>query len=306
MPPPSLTAAAASTQEKVAMGSEATNGVGIPHPADSRRRGGKKVHPAPPGGGAGAEAGADGATGSAGEWWRSRRMPDWCSAAGVGGILRRHPLAALFGCGLLLFMGVEYTIPMVPPAAPPLDLGFSATAALHAGIASRPWLNSLLAAMNTVFVAMQAAYILWAILAEGRPRAAMAALMMFTCRGALGCATQLPLPVEFLGSSMDFPVGNVSFFLFFSGHVAGAVIAAEDMRRAGRRGLARLYDGLNLLQGVRLLACRGHYTIDLAVGVGAGLLFDMLAGRYLDDKNVNGGTVSGSRCCSCHKALFSQ
>uniref|UniRef100_J3MFP1 AtPDCT1/2 transmembrane domain-containing protein n=1 Tax=Oryza brachyantha TaxID=4533 RepID=J3MFP1_ORYBR len=161
-----------------------------------------------------------------------------------------------------------------------------------------------------VFVAMQAAYILWAILAEGRPRAAVAALMMFTCRGALGCATQLPLPAEFLGSGMDFPVGNVSFFLFFSGHVAGAVIAAEDMRRAGRRGLARLYDALNLLQGVRLLACRGHYTIDLAVGVGAGPLFDMLAGRYLDGKNVVDGAAAapgtGSRCCSCHKALLSQ
>ncbi|KAG8094746.1 hypothetical protein GUJ93_ZPchr0012g21211 [Zizania palustris] len=292
------------------MGNEATNGVGNPHSADARRRGGKKAHRAAaavPDSGGGGEAGVNGAMGDGGdggEWWS--RRPEWCSAAGVAGILRRHPLAVLFGCGLLMFMGVEYTIPMVPPAAPPLDLGFSATAALHAGIAAHPWLNSLLAALNTVFVAMQAVYILWAILAEGRPRAAVAALMMFTCRGALGCATQLPLPSEFLGSGMDFPVGNVSFFLFFSGHVAGAVIAAEDMRRAERRGLARLYDALNLLQGIRLLACRGHYTIDLAVGVGAGLLFDMLAGRYLDDKNVDCGAVPGSHCRSCHKALFSQ
>ncbi|KAF0903151.1 hypothetical protein E2562_025736 [Oryza meyeriana var. granulata] len=315
MPPPSLTAAAPG-QVASSMGNSETVVVAATSNG-ARRRGDKKVHPAPamPDVGGGAVAGASGAMmekgggggNVGGEWWK--RRPEWWSAAAVGGILRRHPVAALFGCGLLLFMGVEYTIPMVPPAAPPLDLGFAATAALHAGIAARPWLNSLLAALNTVFVAMQAAYILWAILAEGRPRAAVAALMMFTCRGALGCATQLPLPAEFLGSGMDFPVGNVSFFLFFSGHVAGAVIAAEDMRRAGRRGLARLYDALNLLQGVRLLACRGHYTIDLAVGVGAGLLFDMLAGRYLDGKNVvdsGGAAAPASRCCSCHKALFSQ
>jgi membrane-associated phospholipid phosphatase len=150
---------------------------------------------------------------------------------------------------------------------------------------------------------MQAAYILWAILGEQRPRAAVATLMMFTCRGALGCATQLPLPEEFLGSGMDFPVGNVSFFLFFSGHVAGAVIAAADMRREGRLALARLYDALNALQGVRLLACRGHYTIDLAVGVGAGILFDMLSGWYFHAKNA---PEKHCRSCQCHKALLSR
>lgn len=303
-PPPSLTANTASSMGNA----EAV--VVLPANGGARRRAAKVVHPAPmpdraAGGAMERKGGSVGGGGEVGGW----RRPEWCSAAGVAGVLRRHPAAAAFGCGLLLFMAVEYTIPMVPPAAPPVDLGFAATAALHAGIAARPWLNSLLAALNTVFVAMQAAYILWAILGEGRPRAAVAAMMMFTCRGALGCATQLPLPAEFLGSGMDFPVGNVSFFLFFSGHVAGAVIAAEDMRRAGRRGMARLYDALNLLQGVRLLACRGHYTIDLAVGVGAGLLFDMLAGRYLDGKNtVDGGAAvaPGSRCCSCHKALLSQ
>ena len=293
MPPPSLTAA----NDRVAATASAANGHAGP---DARRRAGKgkKVHPLP----------ADGAAmgdGAGGERLAGGRRPmDWLSPSGVAGILRRHPLPALFACGLLLFMGVEYTIPMVPAAAPPLDLGFHATAAMHAGIAARPWLNSLLAALNTVFVAMQAAYILWAVLAEQRPRAAIATLMMFTCRGLLGCSTQLPLPAEFLGSGMDFPVGNVSFFLFYSGHVAGAVIASIDMRHVGRRRLAVLYDTLNLLQFVRLLACRGHYTIDLAVGVGAGLLFDMLAGWYLDSKNVDSGD---NRCCSsCQKALVSQ
>lgn len=87
---------------------------------------------------------------------------------------------------------------------------------------------------------------------------------------------------------MDFPVGNVSFFLFFSGHVGGSVIASIDMRRMRRWELAWLFDALNFLQGLRLLATRGHYTIDLAVGVGAGFLCDALAGRYQEMKNANG------------------
>lgn len=90
-----------------------------------------------------------------------------------------------------------------------------------------------------------------------------------------------------MGSGADFPVGNVSFFLFFSGHVAGSVIASLDMRRMQRHELAWTFDMLNLLQGVRLLVTRGHYTIDLAVGVGAGVLFDSLAGKYEESKKIS-------------------
>ncbi|KAJ0075922.1 hypothetical protein Patl1_34535 [Pistacia atlantica] len=188
------------------------------------------------------------------------------------------------GVGLLFFMAVEYTLRMIPAYSQPFDLGFVATKSLHNLLSSWPELNTLLAALNTVFVGMQTSYILWCWLIEGRPRATISALFMFTCRGILGYATQLPLPQGFLGSGVDFPVGNVSFFLFFSGHVAGSVIASLDMRRMQRRELAWIFDILNVLQVIRLLGTRGHYTIDLAVGVGAGILFDSLAGKYEDAK----------------------
>lgn len=181
-------------------------------------------------------------------------------------------------------MAVEYTLRMVPSSSPPFDLGFIATRSLHRVLESSPILNTLFAALNTVFVAMQTSYILWTWLIEGRPRATISALFMFTCRGILGYSTQLPLPQGFLGSGADFPVGNVSFFLFYSGHVAGSVIASLDMRRMQRWELAWTFDVLNVLQAVRLLGTRGHYTIDLAVGVGAGILFDSLAGKYEDSK----------------------
>jgi len=89
-----------------------------------------------------------------------------------------------------------------------------------------------------------------------------------------------------LGSGADFPVGNVSFFLFYSGHVASSVIASIDMRRMQRKELAWTFDFLNVLQVVRLLGTRGHYTIDLAVGIGAGVLFDSLAGKYEESRKV--------------------
>ncbi|KAF5466765.1 hypothetical protein F2P56_016665 [Juglans regia] len=199
-------------------------------------------------------------------------------------VAKFHWVPCLFGLGLLFFMGVEYTLRMVPPSSAPFDIGFVVTSPLHRLLAARPDLNTLLAALNTVFVGMQTTYILWTWLIEGRPRATISALFMFTCRGILGYSTQLPLPQGFLGSGVDFPVGNVSFFLFFSGHVAGSVIASLDMRRVQRWELAWTFDVLNVLQAVRLLGTRGHYTIDLAVGVGAGILFDSLAGKYEESK----------------------
>ena len=72
----------------------------------------------------------------------------------------------------------------------------------------------------------------------------------------------------------------MSFFLFYSGHVAGSMIASLDMKRMQRFRLAMVFDILNVLQSIRLLGTRGHYTIDIAVGVGAGILFDSLAGKY--------------------------
>ncbi|XP_004506952.1 phosphatidylcholine:diacylglycerol cholinephosphotransferase 1-like [Cicer arietinum] len=203
--------------------------------------------------------------------------------ADVVHVATHHWMICLFGFGLLFFMGVEYTLLMVPSSSPPFDLGFIVTRSINRVLESKPQLNDVLAALNTVFVAMQTSYILWTFLIEGRPRATISTLFMFTCRGILGYSTQLPLPQEFLGSGVDFPVGNVSFFLFFSGHVAGSVIASLDMRRMKRWGLAWTFDVLNVLQAVRLLGTRGHYTIDLAVGLGAGYLFDSLAGKYVED-----------------------
>ncbi|KAL8457098.1 hypothetical protein ACS0TY_035076 [Phlomoides rotata] len=204
------------------------------------------------------------------------------TAADVLGLPRHHPVPFVFGACLFFFMAVEYTLSMIPATAPPFDLGFAATVTLHRLLAARPALNTVLAGLNTVFVGMQMAYIIWTFLIEGRPRATISTLFMFTCRGILGYATQLPLPQDFLGSGADFPVGNVSFFLFYSGHVAASIIASLDMRRMQRWELAYAFDTLNVLQVIRLLTTRGHYTIDLAVGVMAGLLFDSLAGKYED------------------------
>ncbi|KAH0467399.1 hypothetical protein IEQ34_004637 [Dendrobium chrysotoxum] len=223
------------------------------------------------------------------------------SAKEMASLLSNHPIPCLLALCLLFFMGVEYTLRMVPSSSPPLDIGFLLTERFHGFLALRPELNSILAALNTVFVGMQVVYIVWALMVEGRPRATIAALFMFTCRGVMGYATQLPLPQGFLGSGVDFPVGNVSFFLFFSGHAGGAVIASLDMRRMRRQRLAIAFDVLNCLQALRLLVTRGHYTIDLAAGIGAGFVCDVLSGMYEERNSKASGPSDAEvyRPCSC-------
>ncbi|KAA3478437.1 phosphatidylcholine:diacylglycerol cholinephosphotransferase 1-like [Gossypium australe] len=109
-------------------------------------------------------------------------------------VAKYHRLPCFFAAWFLFFIYVEYTLRMVPDSSPPFDLGFVVTRSFHRALASWPELNSLLAALNTVFVAMQSVYIIGTWVVEGRPRATISALFMFTCRGILGYSTQLPLP----------------------------------------------------------------------------------------------------------------
>lgn len=55
------------------------------------------------------------------------------------------------------------------------------------------------------------------------------------------------------------------------------------------------FDKLNVLQFVRLLSTRGHYTIDLVVGIGVAILFDMIAANYLDSKKLKSHSVSAAK-----------
>lgn len=66
------------------------------------------------------------------------------------------------------------------------------------------------------------------------------------------------------------------------------------MKRMHRWKLAWTFDTLNILQFLRLLSTRGHYTIDLVVGVGAGILFDSIAGKYEETKKLKSDSISGT------------
>lgn len=66
-------------------------------------------------------------------------------------VARYHRIPCFFAAGLFFFMYVEYTLRMVPESSPPFDLGFVVTRSFHRALSSWPELNTVLAALNTVF-----------------------------------------------------------------------------------------------------------------------------------------------------------
>eukprot|EP00956_Cyclotella_meneghiniana_P000655 scaffold709_cov67-Cyclotella_meneghiniana.AAC.7 len=59
---------------------------------------------------------------------------------------------------------------------------------------------------------------------------------------------------------------TVPFVTFFSGHVATIVIIGNHLYMRKYRKLSIALHAFNWLQAVRLLATRGHYSIDLIIG----------------------------------------
>ncbi|KAF2301355.1 hypothetical protein GH714_023251 [Hevea brasiliensis] len=189
---------------------------------------------------------------------------------------------------------------MVPASSPPFDLGLLPRAASTGCFP--PGRNSTLCSLLLIRFCGYANSIYTVDMANrGQAKSYNLCSVLVHLPRVLGYSTQLPVPEGFLGSGVDFPVGNVSFFLFFSGHVAGSVISSLDMRRMERWELAWTFDVLNVLQSVRLLGTRGHYTIDLAAGVGAGFLFDSLAGKYVECKRKKAITYNFERSKDLYK-----
>uniref|UniRef100_A0A7I4C4M6 AtPDCT1/2 transmembrane domain-containing protein n=1 Tax=Physcomitrium patens TaxID=3218 RepID=A0A7I4C4M6_PHYPA len=195
-------------------------------------------------------------------------------------IVQAHPLLILLSILWPLMVPLEYNLTMVAPGGEAYDAGFVVTDRLHKFLKENTSWHHLLAAANTVLVVFQILYIAWVWAVEGRFRPTLASAFMYSSRGFLGYSTQLPLPKDFLDSAVDFPVGDYSFFLFFSGHVGASVICSLDLRDVNRMRGALLMDTLNVLQMVRLLASRGHYTIDLVIGAFAGWACYYVAGLY--------------------------
>jgi PAP2 superfamily C-terminal len=160
-----------------------------------------------------------------------------------------------------------------------VDTGFMLTTPLHKFLAAhRDW-NNALAFLNSVAILLPSLYVTYVTVWLGDYSLVFRVIFTQLLRSFCGWFTYLPPDPQYLASSYDFPdileclwqdcSGEpqvLPFVSFFSGHVCTMVLAGNHLWLSNRTRLAVLVHTLNALQIVRLLATRGHYSIDMIIG----------------------------------------
>jgi PAP2 superfamily C-terminal len=172
------------------------------------------------------------------------------------------------------------------------DKGFQWTAPLHALLEQhRDW-NDRLAAMNSISLLLPVLYTSYVTVWVGDYSLPFRVIAIQLLRSLCGWFTYLPPDPKYLTSFYDFPdilhcaFENCSgapkvlpFVSFFSGHVATMVIAASHMWLHNHKTISIVLHLLNVFQMIRLLATRGHYSIDIIIAWYMAVYVSNAAGR---------------------------
>jgi hypothetical protein len=163
-----------------------------------------------------------------------------------------------------------------------IDTGFVLTSPLYQYLADHRDVNDILAGLNSLILVLPCLYVVKCTLWGGDYTLSFRILATQLFRSFCGWFTYLPPDPTFLMSIYDFPeivqclfqeckssveLEPLPFVSFFSGHVATTVIIANHMyMRPKYRTYAVILHALNAFQILRLLATRGHYSIDIIIG----------------------------------------
>jgi hypothetical protein len=163
-----------------------------------------------------------------------------------------------------------------------IDTGFVLTYPLYQYLADHRDVNDILAALNSLLLVLPCLYVARVTMWEGDYSLSFRLLATQLFRSFCGWFTYLPPDPTFLVSIYDFPeiaqcmfqeckssveLEPLPFVSFFSGHVATTVIIANHMyMRPKYQTYAVVLHALNTFQILRLLATRGHYSIDIIIG----------------------------------------
>ena len=174
-----------------------------------------------------------------------------------------------------------------------VDTGYILTEPLYQWLKEhRDW-NDVLAAINSLILVLPSVYLAYVTIWRGDYSLSFRVIAVQLLRAFCGWFTYLPPDPHYLNSYFDFPdivhclfqecAGQIPkqmpFVSFFSGHVATMVVAGNHMWLIRYTRLALLVHVLNAFQIVRLLATRGHYSIDMIIAWYVAVYVSNPAGR---------------------------
>lgn len=176
-----------------------------------------------------------------------------------------------------------------------VDAGYIATRPLHDFLKKHRRWNDMLAFINTIIgVLGPGIYMVYKTLWVGDYEPIFRYGAISVLRSCCGWFTYLPPDPSYLMSNYDFPdisqclikecgdpeFGEVHPFVsFFSGHVATLVVVANHAYLHGHRNLGLFFHVFDIFQIIRLLATRGHYSIDIIIGFFMAVYVSNPAGR---------------------------
>ena len=139
-----------------------------------------------------------------------------------------------------------------------VDMGWVVTAPFNRWLKTHSRVNSLLSSANTALIFYCMSVILSDVL-HGGTRLGTKFLLLSILRACLGAVTRLPCSRSIVRCSTDFPPIEWSYFHIFSGHtgVVYLTLGADSVPKVA----------ILVAQSLRLLSTRGHYTVDILLGL---------------------------------------
>jgi len=150
-----------------------------------------------------------------------------------------------------------------------IDWGFYLTTGASKFLEEHVTISYILSGMNSCYnIGFTFWFLLYRPLFNGDIPCGTAFTLGLVARTICGSFTKLPIHSTAQLNENELPnmfTGN-RFFMFFSGHTCFSELGRKILKYEGRTHFARLLRFLNFLQAVRLIATRGHYTIDVITG----------------------------------------
>ena len=145
------------------------------------------------------------------------------------------------------------------------DRGFELTQNIHDYLKRHHATNSALSLANGAILMSCNSFYVYDSVVNGWSPLAKGFTLLYSLRFVIGWFTRLPKPSELIEDITEVPPAGSNFFFIFSAHTMSIYLVGAHLAR-NRLELMTLGVVLTL-QSIRLLATRGHYSVDIIVAL---------------------------------------
>ena len=164
--------------------------------------------------------------------------------------------------GTLLYLVTTFELNL-PMEGNIVDVGWQLTRPLYSFLRRNPVFRDNLVLYNTIVWGSCLIYINYLYFIYHNTLLMDKCMNLYLLRALTGYMTRLPVSQEMLTSRNDVPPSEQNFFFFFSGHTFIMYLVVRELYADQYVYWGHFMAANLLVQTLRLLAMRGHYSIDI-------------------------------------------